>query len=92
MDEKILTQHPKGQVGVSLTKRKYDIVRGAIIDALQTHHSLTFKELTEDVRRRLYGKLNASIPWYVTTVKLDLEARKIIEQVPKSPKLRLVRH
>ena len=49
-------------------------------------------DLVEDVGRKLDGSFDGSINWYVTTVKLDLEARGVVERIPgKSPqRLRLV--
>ena len=41
------------------------------------------KDLTEEVRHKLAGHFDGSISWYVTTAKLDLEARGMTERVPK---------
>ncbi|MFC2037840.1 DUF6958 family protein [Chloroflexota bacterium] len=82
MVERILTQHPQGKSGVNISKLKYDLIRGAILDSLHAHGDMTFKDLTNDVGRQLEGKFDGSISWYVTTVKLDLEARGIIERIP----------
>ena len=84
MEERIMTLHPEGKAGVNIAKEKYDIVREAILGSVRTHGEITFTDLTEDVRRSLVGKFDGSITWYVTTVKLDLEARGIIERVPRS--------
>ena len=92
MEEKIMTLHPQGKSGVNISKKKYETVRIAIQDALRTQPGMTFKELTEEVRQKLEGSFDGSISWYVTTVKLDLEARGIIERIPnRTPqRLRLV--
>ncbi len=84
MAEKIVTLHPAGKAGVNIDKQKYDTVREAILQSLQDHGAMTFKDLTAEVRRRLEGSFAGSISWYVTTVKLDLEARGEISRVPKS--------
>jgi hypothetical protein len=85
LEERILTRHPDpDKSGVNIAKPKYDAVRKAIIESVGTHGEITFKDLTEDVRRRLSGQFEGSISWYVTTVKLDLEARNVIERIPKS--------
>lgn len=84
VEERIMTLHPEGKAGVNIAKEKYDIVREAILDSVRTHGEITFTDLTEDVRRSLVGKFDGSITWYVTTIKLDLEARGIIERVPRS--------
>ena len=89
MEAKILTHHPHGKAGVNISKNKYDTIRGAILDSLREHGELTFAELTEDVRRKLEGSFDGSINWYVTTVKLDLEARGQIERIPRQTPQRL---
>lgn len=90
MAEKIVTLHPAGKAGVNIDKQKYDTVREATLQSLQDHGAMTFGELTAAVRRRLEGNFIGSISWYVTTVKLDLEARGEIKRVPKSGSQRLV--
>ena len=79
-----MTLHPAGKAGVNIDKQKYDTMRKAVLQSLQVHGTMTFKELTAEVRRRLEGRFAGSISWYVTTVKLDLEARGEIARVPKS--------
>lgn len=88
MEEKILTLHPEGKEGVNIDRNKYDAVRGAILDILAEYPGATFQELTEKVDHRL-DNFQGSVPWYVTTVKLDLEARELIERIPKSSPQRL---
>lgn len=58
------------------------LVREAALGAIQAHGVIPFKELTSEVRRRLEGPFDGSASWYVTTAKLDLEARGIIERSP----------
>ena len=94
-EEKILTLHPEpGKSGVNISRRKYDAIRQAIVDTIQEQGEVTFKGLTQDVRAKLEDAFEGSVSWYVTTVKLDLEARGVIERVPKSQpqRLRLVKH
>lgn len=93
MSDTIITKHPhKGKDGLNISRTKYNVVRRAILDCLRRHGEIAFKDLTEDVRRRLQGSFYGSIPWYVTTVKLDLEAREVIERIPhrRPQQLRLV--
>jgi hypothetical protein len=94
MEEKIMTLHPEqGKSGVNISKRKYDVIRAAILESLGTREEMTFTELNRDVHDRLEGGVDGSISWYVTTVKLDLEARRVIERIPGSrpQRLRMVR-
>jgi hypothetical protein len=90
MEEKIFALHPdKDKMGVRISKAKYDVVRDAIIETLRFHGELTFTELFESVNEKLYGNFDGSISWYTTTIKLDLEARKVIVRVPKTSPQRL---
>jgi len=85
MEEKFLTQHPQaGKSGVNINKAKYDLIRDSIIETLRTHGRLTFTELADQIGEKLEGNFEGSVSWYVVTVKLDLEARGIIERVPKT--------
>ena len=81
--EKMLTQHPQGKKGVNISKEKYDIIRKTIIESLKSNE-LTYTLLTENVKERLNNKFEGAIGWYVETIKLDLEARNIIERIPQT--------
>jgi hypothetical protein len=52
-----------------------------------------FADLEVLVKKRLPRAMfaGASVLWYVTTVKLDLEARGLVRRVPGSSPQRLVR-
>jgi hypothetical protein len=83
--DRIMTLHPDpAKQGVHIDKAKYDLVREAIVASVHDHGEITFKALTEDVGRRLAGRLDGSVPWYVISVKLDLEARGVVRRLPKS--------
>ena len=92
MEARIMTQHSEsGKHGVNISQQKYDLVRRAIICSIRQNGEISFKELTADVKRKLDDRLDGSISWYVTTVKLDLEARGVIERLPGSrPQLLLL--
>jgi len=83
-DDKILTKHPLGKSGKNIDKRKYDAVKKAVLSALGKK-ALTHDELFERLDRSLTGKFDGSIHWYGETVKLDLEARKIIQRNAAKP-------
>lgn len=84
MEEKILTLHPQGKKGVNISRAKYDLVRETILQIIRDYGEISFTELLMMCEHMLMGKLNGSITWYATTVKLDLEARGEIERVPDS--------
>jgi hypothetical protein len=81
--EKILTKHPEGKKGVNISKEKYEIIRKAIIELLEKEE-LTYSQLANSVKKKLENRFEGSINWYVETVKLDLEAKKIIERIPET--------
>ena len=84
MSERIMTLHPAGKAGVNIDRQKYDVVREAILEAVRTNGTITFSNLAAEVRSRLEATFAGSISWYVTTVKLDLEARGEILRLQKS--------
>jgi hypothetical protein len=61
----------------------------AILFVLDEHEEILFQDLPSEVDQKLEGKFEGSITWYVTTVKLDLEARGLLVRVPKSSPQRL---
>jgi hypothetical protein len=77
-----MTLHPQGKAGVRIERTKYDTIKGAILDAVGETSTVSFGALTDVVRRQVGDRFSGSVSWYVTTVKLDLEARGLIERVP----------
>ncbi len=89
MEEKITTLHPQGKQGVNINRAKYEMIRAAIIDVVGEQGEMQFKDLPAAVEGSLQKPFDGSISWYVTTVKLDLEARGQLERVPGSSPQRL---
>jgi hypothetical protein len=83
-EEKILTRHPLGKSGKNISKQKYDTLKKAILSALKDRQ-LTHTQLFNELNNRLKGKFAGNISWYGETVKLDLEARKMIERTSSKP-------
>jgi hypothetical protein len=90
-DERILTLHPEGKKGVNISIKKYEMIKAFILDTIKRETEISYKDLNELAIKELSGKFDGSVSWYIVSVKLDLEARNMIERVPKtSPhKLRL---
>ena len=82
--QKIVTKHPLGKTGRNIDREKYDTLKKAILSALQ-ESDLTHTELFNRLKKTLKGKFPGNISWYGETVKLDLEARKIIERTASKP-------
>jgi hypothetical protein len=83
-EEKILTKHPSGKSGKNIDRQKYETVKKTILSDLRGKE-LTHDELFNRLNKTLKGKFSGSISWYGETVKLDLEARKIIERISSKP-------
>ena len=81
MEEKVLTLHPQGKRGVNISRSKYETMKKTIVEILGKAE-LTHAELTAAVEKKLKGKFDGSIPWYMEGTKLDLEARGVIQPVP----------
>jgi hypothetical protein len=84
MKDTIRTLHPEKKQGVKISKEKYEIIRKAILCVLQTEKEITFMNLSRAVEKEVNGNFEGSVTWYVTTVKLDLEARGQIKRVTNS--------
>lgn len=82
-EEKILTLHPT-KTGRSISKEKYEVMKAAILQVLKGK-ALTHNELFTALEKELTGKFDGNIGWYGETLKLDLEARKIIERTFDKP-------
>jgi hypothetical protein len=83
-EEKTLTRHPLGKSGKNITRQKYETVKEAILAALK-NRELTHAELFRRLNDGLKNKFAGNISWYGETVKLDLEARKMIERTSSKP-------
>jgi hypothetical protein len=83
-EEKILTRHPLRKSGKNISKQKYETLKKAILSALR-NKELTHTELFNQLNKSLRNKFSGNISWYGETVKLDLEARKIIERTSSKP-------
>jgi hypothetical protein len=82
--EKILTKHPLGKRGKNIDRKKYDRLKKAILSALRKNE-LTHTDLFSGLNKSLKGRFSGNISWYGETVKLDLEAKKMIERTASKP-------
>lgn len=84
IEEKIHTKHLLGKNGKNINKNNYEIIKKAILQILNDKE-LTHTELFYQLNKNLKNKFSGNISWYGETVKLDLEARKIIERTSSKP-------
>ena len=65
-------------------RRRYDIISNFIISTIKKKKEISFQELFKIGKKQLTKVFDGKALWFLVTVKLDLEARKIIERVPKT--------
>jgi hypothetical protein len=84
-EEQIQTLHPQpGKTNKRISLNKYNDIRKNILEILSTKE-LTHTELMEKLYSNVKDHFEGGVQWYGETVKLDLEARKIIERTNKKP-------
>ena len=83
-DIKILTLHPQNKKGVNILRSKYNTIKAFIIEIIERHEEITYQSLNDQAIKALSKTFDGKVGWYVVTVKLDLEARGIIERIPKT--------
>jgi hypothetical protein len=89
--EHIQTLHPlPGKTNKRISLEKYNLVKDNILSILSSAEH-THTELMEALYNRIRDGFTGGVQWYGETVKLDLEARNIIERTGAKPdKYRLV--
>lgn len=83
-DNRILTLHPQGKKGVNILLEKYYTIKNFIIKTLKEHKEISYQELSDLAEKELSKTFDGKVVWYIVSVKLDLEARGIIERIPKT--------
>ena len=83
--EQIQTLHPlPGKTNKRISLEKYNLVKDNILSVLKGCE-LTHTELMEKLYNNIKDNFEGGVQWYGETVKLDLEARKIIERTGSKP-------
>ena len=81
----IQTLHPeKGKSNKIIASDKYEIIKVAILEVLEIDNP-THMQLMEELHHKLHRAFDGNTHWYGETVKLDLEARKLIERTKTKP-------
>jgi hypothetical protein len=84
-EEQIQTLHPQsGKTNKRISLSKYNDVKKSLLKIL-AKKELTHTELMEELYNRVKDTFEGGVQWYGETVKLDLEARKIIERTDTKP-------
>jgi len=88
-EEKILTLHPAGKNGTNISLAKYNTIKNAILEIIIKEKEISYGDLSKRIEKDLEDSFDGKVVWYVVSVKLDLEARGIIERIPKTSPHRL---
>lgn len=88
----IQTLHPDpGKTNKKIAIEKYEQIKAALL-AILYEGELTHTALMELLYQNVKDHFQGGVQWYGETVKLDLEARKLIERTSDKPqKYRLVK-
>lgn len=88
MENRIMTLHPDGKKGLNILAHKCTLIREFILETLQENKEISYQKLNDLAVTTFQDNFDGSIPWYLVSVKLDFETRKIIERIPRtSPNL-----
>ena len=83
--EQIQTLHPiDGKVNKKISLDKYNFIREHILKILSIAE-LTHTDLMETLFQEVKDIFEGGVQWYGETVKLDLEARQLIERTKSKP-------
>ena len=83
--EVIQTLHPvAGKSNKRISLDKYTFIKDNLL-AILTKSELTHSELMEKLYSKVKDNFEGNVQWYGETVKLDLEARNIIERTKTKP-------
>ena len=70
MTETIVTLHPNPtRQGVNINKQKYETVRAAILNEIQSRGEIALTDLFDTVVFKLGGKFNEAVVWYLIHIK-----------------------
>jgi hypothetical protein len=84
-EEQIQTLHPIiGKTNKKISLPKYAFIKENIL-AILAVQELTHTELMETLYQHIKDNFEGGVQWYGETVKLDLEARQIIERTKTKP-------
>ncbi len=84
-DDKIQTLHPlPGKTNKRIARDKYEFIRKHLLATLGKKE-LTHTALMEELYQRVKDQFDGGVQWYGETVKLDLEARGVIERTGGKP-------
>jgi hypothetical protein len=91
MEQRIQLSHPAGKKAVTMGKSKYDIMKKAILKCLTKKGALSHTEMLSAINddfKKTKITFEGSVEWHMESVKLDLEANKIIMRYKEKSKFK----
>lgn len=83
--EQIQTLHPlPGKTNKRIALEKYEVIKEQIL-AILAQSELTHTELMEQLYANVKDTFEGGVQWYGEAVKLNLEAREMIERTGTKP-------
>ncbi len=83
--QRIQTLHPDpAKTNKRITVEKYELIKSFMLRIL-SDTELTHTELMEALYSQVKDNFEGGVQWYGETVKLDLEARNVIERTNDKP-------
>jgi hypothetical protein len=87
-EDKITTRNvTEGSGGTRIDRDRYELMKAALLEVVpQDEAGIAFMDLADALDPLLKARgwpADASVMWYLTTVKLDLEARGLLERIPR---------
>ena len=83
--ESIQTWHPiEGKINKKIALEKYEFIKRHLLEIV-SETELTHTELMEELYARVKDDFKGGVQWYGEVVKLDLEARLIIQRTKTKP-------
>jgi len=84
-DELIQLLHPQiDKANKKISSTKYTFIKDNLLTIL-SESEFTHTQLMEELYARVKDNFEGGVQWYGQIVKLDLEARKIIERTKSKP-------
>jgi hypothetical protein len=84
-ETKIQTLHPDStKQNKVISAKKYETIKAAVLQILR-NQSLTHTQLIQALHDQVHTSFEGNAHWYGETVKLDLEARKLIKRDTAKP-------
>jgi hypothetical protein len=84
-EEFIQTLHPDAnKTNKKISLVKYNYIRENLL-AILSNNEFTHTELMEELYAKVKDTFEGGVQWYGETVKLDLEARNLVERTKTKP-------